>query len=117
MYSLLFVHRKTPARQGPWCGLDGWRPPSPPTCAWSSSSLAMPWSSARARPDAGDPPSALLDLAELQLDRGRAAEDRHRDLEARARVIDFLDHPIEGRKRPVRHPYLLADLEGHRRFR
>src|SRR5258708_18553001 len=37
-------------------------------------------------------PSDLLDLTEFQFDRRRAAEDRHRDLHARARLVDFLDH-------------------------
>src|ERR1700722_14890849 len=39
--------------------------------------------------------SDLLDLTEFQFDRRGAAEDRHRDLHARARLVDFLDHTGE----------------------
>src|SRR5713101_4087619 len=60
---------------------------------------------------------ALLDLAELQFDRRGAAEDRHRDLEAGPRLIDLLHDAIEGRERAIRHPDLLAHLEGNRRLR
>src|ERR1700721_4742559 len=42
--------------------------------------------------------SDLLDLTEFQFDRRGAAEDRHRDLHARARLVDFLDHAGERRE-------------------
>src|SRR5581483_12096540 len=41
------------------------------------------------------PKLKLLHLAELQLDRGRSAEDRHRHLHARAAFVDFLDRAVE----------------------
>src|SRR5918999_5835910 len=53
----------------------------------------------------------LFDLTELEFDRRRAAEDRDRDLEPRALLIDLLDMPGERRKRSVGHPDLLPDLE------
>src|SRR5262249_680964 len=56
----------------------------------------------------------LLDLAELQIDLGGTAEDRYRDLEARAAVVDLLDGTVERRERTVRHAHLLADLERDR---
>src|SRR5215212_1402772 len=59
----------------------------------------------------------LLDLAVFELDRRRPAEDRHRDLEARARIVDFLDHAAEGREGAVRDADLLADLEADRGLR
>src|SRR3954447_17009900 len=61
--------------------------------------------------------SYLLHLPEFQLDRRRPAENAHRDLDARARVVDLLDSAVEGRERAVRDPDLLADLEGDRRLR
>src|SRR5262245_26424905 len=61
--------------------------------------------------------SYLLHLPEFQFDRRRPAENAHRDLDARARVVDLLDRTIEGRERAIRDPDLLADLEGHRRLR
>src|SRR5690606_25498605 len=79
----------------------------------------------RAQPpadDAAPPPapqhdSQLLDLRILQLDRRRPAEDRDGHLEPGALLVDFLDQPVERGERPVRHPDLLADLEGDRRLR
>src|SRR5262245_66617641 len=61
------------------------------------------------------PYSQLLHLSELELDRGGAAEDRHRDLHPRPPLVHFLDHAIERGERAVRHPHLLAHLERHRR--
>ena len=60
--------------------------------------------------------SGLLDLGVFKLDRCGAAEDRHRDLDARTRVVDFLDGAVERGKRPVRNAHLLADFERHRRL-
>src|SRR3954465_6090485 len=59
----------------------------------------------------------LLDLSKLQFDRGRAAEDRNRDLDARAAFVDLLDGAVERRERTVRHADLLAHLERDRRLR
>src|SRR5712692_3413326 len=84
----------------------GWRPPAPPTFACYS--LLATRSS---------PLSKLLHLPHLELHAGRPAEDRHRDLEPRAPVVDLLDHAVEGGERPFRDPHLLAHLEGDRGFR
>src|SRR6185312_10751709 len=59
----------------------------------------------------------LLDLRVFELDRGRPAEDRHRHLEPRLFLVDFLDEAVERGERPVRHAHLLADLESDRRLR
>src|SRR3954451_18424204 len=59
----------------------------------------------------------LLDLSKLQFDRGRAAEDRNRDLDARAAFVDLLDGAVERGGRTVRNANLLAHLERHRRLR
>src|SRR3954451_12370584 len=59
----------------------------------------------------------LLDLSKLQFDRGRAAEDRNRDLDARAAFVDLLDGAVERGERAVRNTHLLADLERKRRLR
>src|SRR5215472_1996099 len=59
----------------------------------------------------------LLHLPEFQLDRRRPAEDAHRDLDARARVVDLLHGAVKGRERTVRYPHLLAHLEGDRWLR
>src|SRR3954462_13663501 len=59
----------------------------------------------------------LLDLTEFQLDRRGATEDRHRDLHARACLVDFLDDTRERGERAIGHAYVLADLERHRRLR
>ncbi len=61
--------------------------------------------------------NTLLDLPEFQFDRRRAAEDRHRDLDARAALVDLLDGAVERSERPVRDADLLADFERHRRLR
>src|SRR6202140_1370504 len=61
--------------------------------------------------------SDLLDLTEFQFDRRGASEDRHRDLHARARLVDFLDHAGERCERAVGHAHILADLERNRRLR
>jgi hypothetical protein len=45
---------------------------------------------------------ALLHLAEFQLDRRGAAENRYHDLEPGARFIDLLDNTIEGREGTIR---------------
>src|SRR5574337_1042058 len=46
-------------------------------------------------PRPGTVRSGLLDLAELQLHRGRAAENQHRHAQAALLVVDFLDHAVE----------------------
>src|SRR3546814_11483325 len=61
--------------------------------------------------------SDLLDLGELQVDRGRSSEDRHRHLQARLLLVHVLDVAVEGRERAVRDAHLLADLEGDGRLR
>src|SRR6516162_3885866 len=83
-------------------------PGSSPGMTNSSTSLLFtrsPWS------------SQLLHLSHLEFHPRRAAEDRDRDLEPRAPVIDFLDHAVEGGERSLGHPHLLAHLEGDRRLR
>ena len=60
--------------------------------------------------------ATLSPLAELQFDRGGAAEDRHGHLEARTILVDFLDNTVEGGERPVRDAHRLADLEGDGRL-
>src|SRR5690348_6951598 len=61
--------------------------------------------------------SQLLHLAELELDRRRPAEDRHRNLHPRAALVDLLDHAVERRERAVGNTDLLAHLERDRRLR
>src|SRR5215211_5921440 len=61
--------------------------------------------------------SQLLHLSELELDRRRPAEDRHRDLHARAAVVDLLDDAVERGEWAVGHAHLLAHLERYRRLR
>src|SRR5712691_9776065 len=68
-----------------------------------------------ARPAA--PCSHLLNLRILELDRGRPAKDRHRDLDPRLLLVDLLDDAVERGERPVGNPHLLADLEDDRRLR
>src|SRR5436190_5776748 len=94
--------------------LGGWQPPSPPTFDSRFSLLAT-------RPD-HQPQiswmvSQFLHLPHLELHAGRAAEDRDRDLEARARVVDLLDHAVERGERTLGDPHLLADLKGDRGLR
>src|SRR6266852_3480123 len=50
-------------------------------------------------------------------DRRRAAEDRNRDLDARAAFVDLLDGAVERGERTVRNADLLAHLEGDRGLR
>src|SRR5436190_13025007 len=59
----------------------------------------------------------LLDLRKFQLDRRGAAEDRNRDLDARAAFVDLLDSAVERGERTVRDADLFADLERDRRLR
>src|SRR6478609_6694408 len=105
--------RTIPEVQGPWSGSQGgWQPPVP--CHGISGNgfrpflFAMP---ALTRPWQTQKTLYLLDLGEFQLDRRRAAEDRHRDLHARTALVDFLDHAREGRDRAVGDGGVLADLE------
>src|SRR4051812_46645773 len=51
-----------------------------------------------------------FDLLELELDRGRAAEDRHADLHPAAVEIELLDQPVEAGERTVEHLDAVADL-------
>jgi hypothetical protein len=90
IYSLLFVRRETPVRQGPWCG-------SGRLAAAVTSHGPVFFGARDARVKPGQEPSTLafFDLAELQFHWCRAPEDRHRDLQARARVVDLFDHAIE----------------------
>src|SRR6266508_3039493 len=60
--------------------------------------------------------SQFLHLTHFELDPRRPAEDGNCDLEPRATLVDFLHHAVEGRKRSLRYPYLLAHFEGHRRL-
>src|SRR5262245_23990063 len=59
----------------------------------------------------------LLHLPHLELHPGWPAEDRNRDLEPGAPVVDLLDHAVEGGERSFRDPHLLAHLEGDRGLR
>ena len=59
--------------------------------------------------------SDLLDLPVFEFDRRRAAEDRHRDLEPGAALVDLLDDAVEGGEGAVGDADLLADLELDRR--
>src|SRR5271155_152600 len=49
--------------------------------------------------------SPLLDLRILELDRGRPAKDRHRDLDPRLLFVDLLDDAVERGERPVGDPH------------
>src|SRR3954451_15302932 len=59
----------------------------------------------------------LLDLSEFELDRRGAAEDRHRDLHARAALVDLFHCAVERREWTVGDAHLLANLEGDRGLR
>src|SRR5581483_7375965 len=50
----------------------------------------------------------LLDLPELQLDRRRAPEDRHRHAQLRLVVVDVLDRAVEVREGPLLDAHRLA---------
>src|SRR5580704_6281304 len=60
------------------------------------------------------PCSHLLDLGIFELDRGRPAKDRHRDLDPRLLLVDLLDDAVERGERPVGDADLFADLESNR---
>src|SRR6476620_6940555 len=58
-------------------------------------------------------PSPLLrqlDLLEVELDRGRAAEDRNRDLDPVLVEIELFDHAVEAGEGPVEDLDRIADL-------
>src|SRR5687767_1125068 len=55
--------------------------------------------------------SNLLHLQEVQLDRRRAAEDRHHDLQRVLVEVHLVDHAVEARERPFVDSHLLALLE------
>src|SRR5260221_6124739 len=61
----------------------------------------------------GDPCGSLelLDLEEIQLHRGRAAEDGDHDFQGVAVEVDFLHHPLEVREGPVDDADALPALE------
>src|SRR5688500_1929711 len=90
---------------GPWvCGAAlGW----PPAC--SGETVAARISQSKALD--------LLDLPIFQFDRGRAAEDRHRHLEAALLFVHFLHEAGERGERAVVDPHLLADLVDDRALR
>src|SRR5882672_5468528 len=56
---------------------------------------------------------SLLHLPELELDRRRPPEDRHRHAQLRLVVVDVLDRAMEIGERAFAHPHRLADLEQH----
>src|SRR5690606_14997531 len=51
-----------------------------------------------------------LDLLELELDRGRAAEDGDGHLDPALLEIELLDDAVEARERAVEHLHIVADL-------
>src|SRR5687768_13077819 len=55
----------------------------------------------------------LLNLTELELDRGRAAKDRDRHAQAALLVVDVLHRALEVGERAVLHAHHLAHLEEH----
>src|SRR5690349_14759011 len=59
----------------------------------------------------------LFDLTELQLYRGRASENEHRDLDPALFVVDLFDRAGEIGKRTVVDTYRLARLEQRLRLR
>src|ERR1700676_2167930 len=63
------------------------------------------------------PGSHLLDLRILELDRGRPAKDRHRNLDPRLLLVDLLDNAVERGERPVGAAPLLAALKDDRGLR
>src|SRR5262245_14084740 len=62
-------------------------------------------------------PLDRLDLEEVQLHRGRAAEDADHHLHLAALVVDFVHHARERTERTVADPHVVADVELHRRHR
>src|SRR5689334_1327529 len=58
-------------------------------------------------------PLGLLDLAEVQLHRRRAAEDQHRDADLALLVIHLFDVAVEVGERALGHADRLAHLEQH----
>src|ERR1700757_481835 len=61
------------------------------------------------------PGSNLFDMAEVQLQAGRATEDRDRDLDLGLLVIDVLDRAVEVRERAFLDAHQLADHPLHLR--
>src|SRR4029450_14097981 len=92
--------------QGPWFGprAVGDRP-LPPTASYYAKTKLRAFG------------SDLLDLTEFQFDGRGAAEDRHRDLHARTRLVNFFNHAGERRERAIGHADVLADFQRHRRLR
>src|SRR5436190_1241828 len=60
----------------------------------------------------GDGLLELFHLGVVELDRGRAAEDRDRDLEAGPLLVDILDRAVERGEGAGGHLALLADRGG-----
>src|ERR1700730_14084104 len=58
----------------------------------------------------------LFHLRILQIDRGRAPENRHCNFDPRLLFVDLLDEAVERGERSVAYANLFADLEGHRRL-
>src|SRR3546814_11258858 len=58
----------------------------------------------------GAPLFEAFDLFEVEFDRGGAAEDRHRHLDARLFEIELLDQPVEAGEGTVEHLDLIADF-------
>src|ERR1700741_1206772 len=61
--------------------------------------------------------SNLFDLREVELDRGRPAENRHRDADLRLVVVDVLDRTIEVGERPFLDAHGFAHFPLHLRTR
>src|SRR5450432_848161 len=61
--------------------------------------------------------SGLLHLHEIELDRGRAAEDAHQNAQSTLVRIHFLNRAVEVREGAIGHADLIALLEEHFRFR
>src|ERR1700732_1046248 len=75
---------------------------------------------ARARRERGgetgpprQPALNLFDLRIFQLDRGRAPENRHGNLDPRLLFVDLLDEAVKRGERTVADANLFADLKGN----
>src|SRR3546814_18523092 len=58
----------------------------------------------------GPPLFEAFDLFEVEFDRGGAAEDRHRHLDARLFDIELPDQPVDPSEVTVEHLHLIADF-------
>src|SRR5512142_1971120 len=77
----------------------------------SSEPWALPRSQAGDKPPRYDDALRLLHLHEVQLDRGRPAEDRHEDAELALVGLHLLHRAVEVREGAVDDPHLIALLE------